>query len=178
MYNWSVTNNLLIQTRGCLLQTLYIIPIRFTITLKFSTSTVFYPIFTYSILWLSFFLSFCVDTVTKQRISPWPANIIERLWLTSWIRESGMISFFRMPQETALHIWSTGRRLFPVSLSFALWMIRLLPIQSFRHRLCIQSKLRIFINLIWKADRIMGTRSCPSCFLQWNHSELCRYSVW
>ena len=38
------------------MQTLYIIPIRFTITLKFSTSTVFYPIFTCSILWLSFFL--------------------------------------------------------------------------------------------------------------------------
>ncbi len=50
------------------------------------------------------------------------------------------------------------------SLCSVLWMIRFLRKQSLHHGSCIQSKMRISINLISNAGRIMDIRQFPSCF--------------
>ena len=52
----------------------------------------------------------------------------------------------------------------PANLCSVLWMIRFHRKQSLRHGLCIQLKMRISINPISNAGRIMGIRQFPSCF--------------
>ena len=102
--------------------------------------------------------------MVKRLIFLSPASITGQPLLISWIMENGTILPYKKLWKAVLLNWFIRRPVLPVSQSSALWTIRLLPISSLRHRLCIQSKRRIFINRTSKDDRIMDTRLFLLCF--------------
>ena len=73
---------------------------------------------------------------------------------------NGTILPYKKLWKAVLLNWFIRRPVLPVSQSSALWTIRCFPISSLRHRICIQSKRRIFIIA---PQRTTGLWT-PGCF--------------